>query len=583
MNVFLQNEKKNLGENASMLSKANHYLIINSNGNIKYISKDFLNGIHSFEENRSIAVGLSPKNQIVFKQKVYDSLDTQDIITFDFTISLNSKPFLYKVTLFPFFIDEAYVNATFEEINKENELQMKRFKDTYIHSVDAIIWIDPFSKNIIFSNPSFTKITGYSEKDVHDFSFINILSPKEQPKGKREFSILKKEKKIVTETILITKDQKTLPVRVNANVVTSENDTPYIVCVLKDLTALTKAKKELKDNERRYEAILDNSKIKICQFDKKLKLSWAGSSTVFDTSNFLTENDYGLTIKEIIKNEVGSVIYHAMCETLKSKNTAYKSFHISYDHEWKAVEIYLTPILENSKVVGLNAVFLNISNQKKVEDKLDHFVYRAAHDLRGPLTTMQGLVQLMDNLEVKNEYTQLLVETLWTQDMHLQKILTFYYNQKKDINIHPLNLENILSQFDSFIETSGYIIDISINNKVKNIIYTDSERLLLLFKNICTTILQHVSRDIKIKLRIEAKSIKNGIYLSFEDNVSPQDSFALNNNKYNKEFSSEYIYNDFSKGIFITSDIVEKLKGKYQVNYTTRKTQKLEIIIPDLK
>ncbi|NME70910.1 PAS domain-containing sensor histidine kinase [Flammeovirga aprica] len=579
MNVFLQNDKKKIKTSTASI-KDNHYLIINSNGNIKFISKGFLNGAHTFEENRSIAVGLSPKNQIVFKQKIYDALNTQDTVIFEFTISINSRPHLFKITLYPFFINEAFVNATFETVNKEKELHLKRFKDTYIHSVDAIIWIDPFSKDVIFSNPAFEKITGYSEKEILDKSFFMLIPESEKNKGKKEFSELRKNKSIVSDTVIITKKGNELPVEISANVVTSENDSPYIVCVLKDQTALAKAKKELKANSTRYEAVLDNSKIKICQFDLQLKLLWTGSSNDVVTSKFLTEKDYGLKIKEIINNESGINIHHFMNEAIKSKSTEFGSFPIMYDKEWKVVEIYFTPVIEKGKTVGLNAVFLNISDQKRIEDKLDHFVYRAAHDLRGPITTIQGLIQLIKDQDKENNYTNMLEETVWTQDMHLQKILAYYYNQKKELNVLPIDFDKITHQLNAFVGNSGYNICISTNNAIRKTIHSDGERILLLFKNICSTILQNVSRDIQVKVNIELKEIKNGIYLSFEDNVSPKDSF---DSIHNRNGSTEYIHNDFSKGIFITTDIIEKLKGKYQVKYSKKRTQKLEILLPDLK
>ncbi|WP_044200754.1 PAS domain S-box protein [Flammeovirga sp. OC4] len=580
MNVFLQNDKEKI-KNSTASKTKNHYIILNSNGNIKFISKGFLNGAHTFEENRSIAVGLSPKNQIVFKQKVFEALDTQDSIVFEFTISIHAKPHLFKITLSPFFIDEALVNATFEEVNKEKELHLRRFKDTYIHSLDAIIWIDPFSKDVIFSNPAFEKITGYTEKEILNQSIFNLIALEDKQKGKHEFSLLKKNKSIVTQTILITKKKKRLDVQLSANVVTSDNDSPYIVCVIKDQTALAKARKELKDNSRRYEGVLDNSKIKICQFDLQLKLFWTGQSNDALTSNFLSKNNYGLTIKEIIKNESGVNIYHLMHETLKSQNTQFGSFTILYDKEWKVAEVFFTPILENGKTVGLNVVFLNISDQKRIEDKLDHFVYRAAHDLRGPITTIQGLIQLIKVEDNGSNFINMLEETVWTQDMHLQKILAFYYNQKKELNVLPVDLNKIVYQLNSFISNSGYNICISTNNLSKRVIYSDGERILLLFKNICSTILQNVSRDIHVDLKIVLKDIKNGIYLSFEDNVSPKDSFDSIINRNN---AVEYIHNDFSKGIFITTDIIEKLKGKYQVNYNSNKRiQMLEILLPDLQ
>ncbi|MBB6461235.1 PAS domain S-box protein [Flammeovirga kamogawensis] len=582
MQALLQNRpnKRNTSNN-----QQKHYILINNNGNVKYISKDFLNGVHTFEVGRSIAVGLSPKNQIKLKKKITEALIKDETISFNFTISQNSRPHTYKVQLYPIHIDNSYVNATFKLINQERDLQLKRLKDTYFHSIDGIIWVDPFSKDILYANPAFSKIAGYQASDdvitktFHDFVPSNL-----NKEAKSVFAELKKKKHVIRETYIKKKDDEIIPVQITASIVSSDDDTPYIVCFIKDLSALISARKELKDNQQRYEAILDNSKIKICQFDENLKLTWCGSSLNRKTTDFLRDEHVGLDLKKILKKDAANEIFNFQKEVLEANITAHKSFKIGFNIEWKAIELYLSPIIVNKKVIGLNAVFLNISNQKKVEEKLDHFVYRAAHDLRGPLTTVQGLIHLM-KVDTRNpqQFIKLLDETIWTQDMHLQKILAYYYNQKTDINSKPIDFTLIHSELVDFLENSGYIINISFSNNttLDKTITSDAERIALLFKNICTTILQLVSRDISIKLLIEIKLHKNGVYLSFTDNVSPRNPVASNNG-FDRSMSLNFAHDDFSRGIFITSEIVDKLQGKYQVKYSSNKMQKLEILLPNI-
>ncbi|WP_281613945.1 PAS domain S-box protein [Flammeovirga sp. SubArs3] len=581
MQAFLQNRHLS---NSHSQNSPEHYLVISEKGNVKFISKDFLKGLHTFEEGRSIAVGLSPKNQIVFKQKIQESIEHQDITEFEFTISQNSRANIYEVKLIPFFLDQVYVNAIFVLKNIKNELEAKRFRDTYFHSVDGIVWVDPFDKKVIYSNPAFSKITGYTENENNTFTFHKFIPYHLQGHASEIFSQLRREKHLIIETVMQTKSGNLLPVQITASIVSSEDDTPYIVCFVKDLTTLTQVQEKLKNNEQRYGAILDNSRIKLCQFDVNFKLTWIGSGSSKQPSKFLAPSHVGKSIHNIIKTEAGKEITKFLQDTLNKQQTSHTSFQIQYDSEWKAVELFLSPIIEDNKVIGLNAVFLNISDQKKIEEKLDHFIYRAAHDLRGPLTTIQGIIQLMKaDIKDHKNMLRLMEDTVWTQDMHLQKILAYYYNQQSDLNIEVVDFDTIINGLYNFVENSGYNINVTVANGLKKEVYqSDKNRIDLLFKNICTTILQLVSRDIEIKLLIEIKKTDNGVYLAFIDNVSPRNPTASNNG-FDKSHSLNFAHDDYSRGIFITSEIVEKLKGKYQVNVLKNNKQRLEITLPHLK
>ncbi|OHX65237.1 PAS domain-containing protein [Flammeovirga pacifica] len=580
MQALLQNRHISKAKSQSNLE---HYLIVTGTGNVKFISKNFLQGNHTFEEGRSIAVGLSPKNQILLKQNIQNSIDTQDIVNFEFTVSFNGKPLIFDVKITPFYIDEVYVNISFIRHNNEHELQVKRFQDTYFHSIDGIIWIDPFDKKLMYANPAFSKMTGFDTNECLKAHFKDFIPEQLQPHLKTVLDKLKKTKHLIEEVTIITKNKALIPVEITASIVSSDDDSPYIVCFIKDLTALKKAKEELKNNEQRYEAILDNSKIKLCQFDIDLKLTWIGSGHQRQLSNFLAPDQIGSTLSSIINNDAGKDIVSFQKEVIDTKSTSHASFKILYDQEWKAIEVFLSPIVEEKKVIGLNAVFLNISNQKKIEEKLDHFIYRAAHDLRGPLTTIQGIIQLMKG-SPKNSKDLLphLEDTIWTQDMHLQKILAYYYNQQTELNTSLIQFENITDIIEEFLNQSGYNIQLSIMNNMKNVeFYSDSTRIDLLFKNISTTLLQLVSRDIEIKLLIEIKEDKKGVMIIFTDNVSPRD-YSASNNGFDKSMSINFIHDDYSRGLFITSEIIEKLKGKYQVSFTKNKKQQLEIFLPTI-
>lgn len=84
---------------------------------------------------------------------------------------------------------------------------------------------------------------------------------------------------------------------------------------------------------------------------------------------------------------------------------------------------------------------------EKVATELDRFVYSASHDLRSPISTMKGLLLLMQKqlpgLSV-DEFYNMMGENLDKLDSHIGKLVEFSKNSNQPVSYENIDLEKLI-------------------------------------------------------------------------------------------------------------------------------------------
>ena len=79
--------------------------------------------------------------------------------------------------------------------------------------------------------------------------------------------------------------------------------------------------------------------------------------------------------------------------------------------------------------------------------ELDKFVYSASHDLRSPITSLKGLVEILkledDPAQIAG-YLDLMQEVLTKQDQFISDIIDYSRNKKTETTIEPVSLKEIV-------------------------------------------------------------------------------------------------------------------------------------------
>jgi signal transduction histidine kinase len=273
----------------------------------------------------------------------------------------------------------------------------------------------------------------------------------------------------------------------------------------------------------------------------------------------------------------------------------------SVDNELRTYEIKTYPIVENGNVTGLTVYSRDITNQTITEDllkkqneelikinaELDRFVYSASHDLRAPLMSVKGLINMIKlDPEKKNteQYLKLIEKSVNKLDNFISDIINYSRNSRMDILPMEINFEELVQEsIDSLKYMEGAEQVKSIRHfHIQKPFHSDYSRLLIVFNNIVTNAVRY--RDVRKQgshIKIEIETNEKRAIIRFSDNgIGIQEEYV------DKIFKMFFRANADSKGsglgLYIVKGAIDKLHGNINVSSILGKGTVFTIEIPNL-
>ncbi|MDI1317746.1 PAS domain-containing sensor histidine kinase [Flavobacterium sp.] len=233
-----------------------------------------------------------------------------------------------------------------------------------------------------------------------------------------------------------------------------------------------------------------------------------------------------------------------------------------------SIGIYLD--ITKNKELENNLLNSNIE-LKKINSELDTFVYRVTHDLRTPVLSIIGLIDLIKD-DCKKTIAENIVpinlvsESTERLDKTIQEILYYSKNARLSLEIKPIDIcETVTNIYNDVRFSTTKLIQFDTNfNTITNIV-TDLYRLETILKNIINNAVKYSNPNsdvVSIKFNIEENA--NKYIITISDN-----GLGI------KEEHVDKIFNMFFRGtsasvgtglgLFIVKEAVGKLNGNIQV------------------
>jgi signal transduction histidine kinase len=228
----------------------------------------------------------------------------------------------------------------------------------------------------------------------------------------------------------------------------------------------------------------------------------------------------------------------------------------------------------------------------KINKELDSFVYSVSHNLRAPLMSVLGLINLVQVENKKTEpdpgingYFAMMQQSIHKLDDTLKEILDYSRNARSELNIEAVDFKRMVE--DSFermkyMEGSEKIVKtISVDSKAT--LYTDPYRLSVIINNLVSNAIKYrdVSKDQSI-ITIDSVITDAKLSVVFKDN-----GIGISEDYINKIFDMFFRATDRSEGaglgLYIVKETVDKLHGDIQVTSDMGEGTTFKINIPNIK
>jgi len=215
---------------------------------------------------------------------------------------------------------------------------------------------------------------------------------------------------------------------------------------------------------------------------------------------------------------------------------------------------------------------------------LDKFVFNLTHDLRSPLASIMGLINLMDDetdLVQIRAYILMMKESLEKQDRFINEMLTFIKSKHTGVSKTECSLSAIV---DNVIAQNNY------QNGGKAVIFYkeleltqiqgDALKLQVILNNLVSNSIKYSDKK-KPEQWVKVKSYRANeeMVIEVEDNglgIRPKDQDRI--------FDKFYMSGDNKKssgiGLYLVKDAVTQLNGKIEVRSEPGVCSKFRVIIP---
>jgi PAS domain S-box-containing protein len=362
--------------------------------------------------------------------------------------------------------------------------------------------------------------------------------------------------------------------------------------IFRDITEKKKTEEQIRRNETLFTQLFQNVPMAVVMLDEDGKVSEinSGFKEMFgygkdelrgkNLNDFIVPEDLtseGIDLNNLItSNRVVSI------ESIRKHKSG------------RPINVILcgVPVMLDNQAIGIYGVYVDITERKKVEEELkvrnaelDNFVYKVSHDLRAPLSSVLGLVnlsRLQGNNDNLLEYMDLIGEKIHALDGFIGDVLSHSKNLKMEVEIGKVDLSRIVEQ--TFTDL-GYLKgarETKRSVKIEGIdFYSDHWRISEIFRNLISNAIKYRrpdATDSEIIIKIKVDNLCADI--TFADN-----GIGIKEGSLKRVFEMFYRATDQGDGsgigLYIVKNAVEKLGGQIKVASKPGQGTRFHILLPN--
>jgi len=310
--------------------------------------------------------------------------------------------------------------------------------------------------------------------------------------------------------------------------------------------------------------------------------------TIEDQGPFALADPYLSVLLLQIFIAVMSTSTLVLSATVRERTTAQHSL-LEFNENLEAKVRERTQALHDEITIRKDAELkLQKTNQElsKRNTELDNFVYSVSHDLRAPIASVLGLINLAKkdgDIAMKDTYLDMINNSARQQDHFIREILDQSRNSRLDVRREEIDFQPIIDEtFDqlSFATTTGKAVEKIVSVRQERPFYCDRWRLKVILNNIISNAIRYRNgRDPLIRVDVDVTD--NGAQVRIEDNGK-----GIAKEHLSHVCRMFYRATDDGAGsglgLYIVKETIDKLNGSIDIDSIEGKGTTVQLMIPEV-
>ncbi|MEM6765291.1 MAG: PAS domain-containing sensor histidine kinase [Bacteroidota bacterium] len=454
----------------------------------------------------------------------------------------------------------------------------ERFYALFNSSPEAILVISADGQ-ILDANPAVSSIWGYEKEELIGRPVFTFASDAHQEQFFQKFHLLMHGSMDSLETFSLHKEGHSIPIEIRVTQL-SQNGQQQFLLYINSLEDKKETEEALHISELRYKSLVDkmNEGLMITDEEEKTLFVNERLSQIIGISRESIIGKKSYEFLQVAHADYQELIKHKSSLRKEGVADEYEIELVKPDGERIWVLVGGAPNTDQfGHINGTIAIITDITDRKKAElqlkktnNELDAFVYKASHDLKGPLASIIGVTNIARD-EVADpkahDYFQLIAQSATRLDRILMDLIDVTRINKGEIILEEVDLKELTQDIINSLEHQPEVenVQFNIQNRLSKTVITDQKLIASVLQNLITNGINY--RDPQKPqswIQISLSCTENSASVSVTDNGK-----GIPERRIQKVFDMFYRGDKTSKGsglgLYIVKNALEKLCGTYQL------------------
>ena len=417
------------------------------------------------------------------------------------------------------------------------------------------------------------EIFGYDkgEKLAHT-EFINHLHPDDLEMRKRAFAEAYKSGILYYEMRIILNDKSIRWIEVKGKVFYQNESDPYLIIgTISDTTEAKQQQQILSDSERKFRLLADSMPQHIWTADPDGNLNYYNKS-VLDYSGLTLEQLHSDGWLQIVHPEdreknIKEWIYSVTSGADFLLEHRFRRFDGQY--RWQLSRA-VPQKDKNGNIQMWVGTSTDIHNIKELEQQKDYFISMASHELKTPVTSIKGYIQILQSIYINKEddFLKNTLKIIDKQVLVLTKLLTELLDLSKikagslELSKEYFDLPELIKEINEEIKLINPRHTICFTPEESLTVFADRQRISQVLINFLNNAIKYAPNSETIVVRMIKGATEIKVFVQdFGIGITKTDQQKIFERFYRAEGVSEKTFPGFGIGLFIAAEIITRHGG----------------------